>query len=42
MIVEEGKEGSHNVDIILGGGLLNDNAWLQSGGGSKIWEKMII
>ena len=26
---------------MLGGWLLNDHAWLQRGGGSKIWEKVI-
>ena len=24
----EGGRGSHDFDIVLGGGLLNDNAWL--------------
>ena len=24
----EGGGGSHDFDIVLGGGLLNDNAWL--------------
>ena len=37
-----GEGGSHDVDIILGGRLLNDDAWLQRGGGSKIWEKVIM
>ena len=31
MIMGEGDVGSHNVDIILGGRLLNDDAWLQRG-----------
>ena len=40
MIMGEGKEDSHNVDMILGGGLLNDDAWLQRGeGGQKSRKK---
>ena len=43
MIMEDEEGGSHDVDIILGGGLLNNDAWLQRGeGGSKIWEKVIM
>ena len=35
MIMGEGDGGSHDVDIILGRGLLNDDAWLQGGRGVK-------
>ena len=39
MIMGEGEEGSHNVNIILGGGSLNDDAWLQRGQGGQKSEK---
>ena len=39
----EQREGSHDVDIIIGGELLNDDAWLKMGEGvSKICEKVIM
>ena len=38
-----GEGSSHDVDIILRRGLLNDDPWLQRGaGGLKIWEKVIM
>ena len=33
--MEDEEGGSHDVDIILGGGLLNNDAWLQRGEGVK-------
>ena len=33
--------GSYYVDIMLGGWLINDDAWLQREWGTKIWEKVI-
>ena len=40
MIMGEGEGVSHDLDIILGEGLLNDDAWLQRGeGGQKSGKK---
>ena len=39
MIMGEGERGSHDVGIILGEGLLNDDVWLQRGEGSQKSEK---
>ena len=37
-----GGGGSHDVDIILGGGLLNDDAWLErKEGGQKSGKKWL-
>ena len=45
---EKGRGVSYDVEIELGGGgLLNDDTWLQrerggdGGGGARIWEKVI-
>ena len=38
----EGVGGSHDVDITIGGDLLNDDTWLQRGERvSEIFEKVI-
>ena len=42
MIMGEGEGGSHDVDIILGGGYLMIMLGYKGGRGSKIWEKVIM